>query len=132
MASTGENLDKLNNALAQVAIKNHANGTKNPYAQYQRKISLEQVLNARKAANKPLGLYDFAPISDGATALILTSEAVAKEMGATPVYVLGAASATDYLDYSARDRLDTFHRSTNRHKKSPAKQPSQTLGHACS
>jgi acetyl-CoA C-acetyltransferase len=104
----GENLEKLSNALAQVAIKNHANGTKNPCAQFQRKISLEQVLSARKSAHKPLGLYDFAPISDGATALILTSEAVAKEMGAAPVYVLGCASATDYLDYSARADLTHF------------------------
>ena len=103
-----ENLDKLNNALAQITIKNHANGAKNPYAQYQRKISLEQVFNARKAANKPLGLYDFAPISDGASALILTSESVAKAMKVTPIYVLGCTSATDYLDYSARADLTHF------------------------
>ena len=53
-------------ALAQVAVKNHANATKNKYAQFQRKITVEQVINARKAAHKPLGLYDFAPMSDGA------------------------------------------------------------------
>ena len=71
---TGENLDKLNVALAHVSVKNHANATKNKYAQYQRAITVEQVLHARKTAHKPLGMYDFAPISDGASALILTSE----------------------------------------------------------
>jgi acetyl-CoA C-acetyltransferase len=105
---TGENLEKLNIALAQIAVKNHANATKNPYAQYQRKITVDQVLNARKAARKSLGLYDFAPISDGASALILTSEAKAKTTTDKPVYVLGVTSATDYLNYPAREDLTHF------------------------
>jgi acetyl-CoA C-acetyltransferase len=104
----GADIEKFYNALAQVAMKNHANGAKNPYAQYQRKITLESVLSARKAANKPLGLYDFAPVTDGAAALILTNEAVAKKIGATPVYVYGCGAATDFLDYAARDELSNF------------------------
>ena len=104
----GENLEKLNFALAQVAVKNHANALKNEYAQFKRKISVDQVLNARKAARKPLGLYDFAPISDGASALIITSAAVAKKITDNPVHVLGCASATDYLNYSAREDLAGF------------------------
>ena len=71
----GQNLEKLNIALAQVAVKNHANATKNQYAQYQRKITVDQVLSRKKSRTQTLGLYDFAPISDGAAALILTSEA---------------------------------------------------------
>ena len=104
----GEDLDKLNIALAQIAVKNHANAIKNEYAQFRRGITVDQVLNARKAARKPLGLLDFAPISDGASALILTSEAVAKKITDHPVYVLGCASATDYLNYSAREDLTRF------------------------
>jgi acetyl-CoA C-acetyltransferase len=105
---TGENLDKLNEALAQVAVKNHANAMKNKYAQFKREITVEQVIRARKAAQKPLGLFDFAPISDGASALILTSEAVAKKLTDNPVYVLGYSSATDYLNFPARDDLTHF------------------------
>ena len=105
---TGENLDKLNVALAQIAVKNHANAMKNEYAQFQREITVDQVLRARKAAQKPLGLYDFAPVSDGASALILTSEAVAKKLTDKPVYVLGYSSATDYLNFPARDDLTHF------------------------
>jgi acetyl-CoA C-acetyltransferase len=104
----GSNLEKLNIALAQVAVKNHANATKNEFAQYQRKITVEQVLAARKATRKSLGLYDFAPISDGASALILTSAEKAKKLTDKPVYVLGAASATDYLNYPAREDLTHF------------------------
>ena len=105
---TGENLEKLNMAFAEVTVKNHANATKNKYAQYQRKITIDQVLSARKTAHKPLGLYDFAPISDGASALILTSNSVAKKMTKQPIHVLGCGSATDYLNYPKREDLSHF------------------------
>jgi acetyl-CoA C-acetyltransferase len=105
---TGENLEKLNLALAQVAVKNHAHAMKNEYAQFQRKITVEQVLSAREAARKPLGFYDFAPISDGASVLILTNEAIAKKITDEPVYVLGCSSATDYLNFPTREDLTHF------------------------
>ncbi|HIJ07770.1 TPA: thiolase family protein [Candidatus Bathyarchaeota archaeon] len=104
----GENLDKLNLALAEIAVKNHAHALKNEYAQFQRKITVEQVISAREQARKPLGLYDFAPISDGATALVLTSETVAKKITDKPVYLLGCASATDFLSYPGRADLTHF------------------------
>jgi len=105
---TDENLEKLNIALAQVSVKNHLNAMKNEYAQFHRKITVEHVLNARKNARKPLGLYDFAPISDGATALILASEKVAKKFTDKPVNILGSSSATDYLTFPARKRMTHF------------------------
>ena len=105
---TGENLEKLNMALAQVSVKNHLHATKNEYAQFQRKITVEQVLNARKEARKLLGLYDYASISDGATTLILTAEDVAKKFTGKPVYILGTSSATDYLTFPARDDMTHF------------------------
>jgi len=105
---SGENLNTINVALAQISVKNHFNALKNEYAQFQRKITVDQVLNARKVAQKPLGLYDYAPISDGASALILTSEALAKKITDQPVYVLGYCSATDYLNFAARDDLTHF------------------------
>jgi len=105
---TGENLDKLNIALAEISVKNHANATKNKYAQYQRKITTAQVLSARKTAHKPLGLYDFAPISDGASALILTSNLGAKKLTKQPITVLGCGLATDYLNYPKREDLSRF------------------------
>jgi len=105
---TGQDYEKLNTALAQISVKNHLHAMKNEYAQYQRKITVEQVLKARKNARRPLGLYDFAPISDGATALILTSEKAARKFTDEPVYVLGASSATDYLTYPAREDRTRF------------------------
>ena len=105
---TGENLDTLNIALAEITVKNHANATKNKYAQYQRKITVDQVLSARKTAHKPLGLYDFAPVSDGASALILMSDSAAKKISKRSISVLGCGSATDYLNYPKREDLSHF------------------------
>jgi acetyl-CoA C-acetyltransferase len=104
----GDDIEKLNIALAQVSVKNHLHAMKNEYAQYQRKITVEQVLNARKEAHKPLGIYDYAPISDGAATLILTSEDVAKKFTDKPVYILGSSSATDYLTFPARKDMTHF------------------------
>jgi acetyl-CoA acetyltransferase len=104
----GEDLEKLNMALAQVSVKNHLHATKNEYAQYQRKITVEQVFGARKEARKMLGLYDYAPISDGASMLILANEETAKKYTKKPVCVLGSSSATDYLTYPAREDMTRF------------------------
>jgi acetyl-CoA C-acetyltransferase len=104
----GQDQEKLNTALAQISVKNHLHATKNEYAQYQRKITVEQVVNARKEARKPLGLYDYAPISDGAAILILANEEAAKTCTKKPVYILGSSSATDYLTFPAREDLTHF------------------------
>jgi acetyl-CoA C-acetyltransferase len=105
---SGENLKKLQVALAEISVKNHAQATKNEYAQFQKRITIEHVLSAREAAHKPLGLYDFAPVSDGASALILTNEENAKKLTEKPVYVLACTSATDYLTFPVRDDLTHF------------------------
>jgi len=104
----GEDLERLNLALAEISVKNHLHAMKNDYAQYQMEITVEQVLKARKRARKPLGLYDFAPISDGATALILTNEENGKKIAEESVSVLGSSSATDYLTFPARQNLTIF------------------------
>jgi acetyl-CoA C-acetyltransferase len=55
-----------------------------------------------------LGLYDYAPISDGAAILILTNDETARTYTDKPIYILGSSSATDYLNYPARDDLTHF------------------------
>jgi len=109
---SGSQLETFNTALAQIAVKNHNNALENEFAQYQREISLESVLEERQRAHKPLGLYDFAPISDGATALILASPEMAKKLADKPVCVAGSASATDYVSYPSRDERAGFIAST--------------------
>ncbi|MHA2225456.1 MAG: thiolase C-terminal domain-containing protein [Candidatus Hodarchaeales archaeon] len=63
--------------LARIAIKNHANGLKNPHAHIQQKITMEGILTSREAKLNnpiiadPLHLYDMCPVTDGAAAIIM-------------------------------------------------------------
>ncbi|UCE44111.1 MAG: thiolase domain-containing protein, partial [Candidatus Bathyarchaeota archaeon] len=109
---SGKSLETFNTALAQIAAKNHQHATKNKYAQYQREIQVETVLQKRLQTSKPLGIYDFAPISDGAAALVLASHEMAKEYADTPIYIVGSSSATDYITFPARENRTGFVAST--------------------
>lgn len=97
----GKQLEKLYNALAQISIKNHNNAIENPYAQFRYPIKIERVLKARNKACKALGLFDFSPISDGASALILASPKLTK-ISNNPIHILGSSSATDYITFPSR------------------------------
>ena len=104
----GEDLEKFSTALAQVSVKNHKHAMKNEYAQFRKEITVEQVLKARTRSGKPLGLYDFAPISDGAAALILASPEVAKTYTDMPIYIIGSSSSTDYVTFPSREDRTSF------------------------
>ena len=82
--------------LAQVAVKNHHNGALNPYAQYQRPVTLEEVMDSSKVAD-PLKLLDCSPITDGAAVVVLASEEKARQLCERPVWVTASAQASDSL-----------------------------------
>jgi acetyl-CoA C-acetyltransferase len=89
--------------LAMVSVKNHKNGSKNPKAQFQREVTIDDVLNSPIIAD-PLTLLDCSPISDGAAACILCSSDIAKKYTDTPIYVLGSGQGTDTI--ALHDRED--------------------------
>ena len=93
--------------LAQVAVKNHANGVFNPYAQYQREITLEQAINATPVAY-PLGLLDCSPVTDGAAAIVLCAAEKAKKYTDKPVKIIGAGQGSDILTLSGRRDITTL------------------------
>lgn len=105
---SGEHLEKFYLTLAQIAVKNHQNAIDNPYAQYKSAINVETVMKSRTKACKSLGLFDFAPISDGASALILVSPKIAENYSDGPVKILGSASATDYITFPSRENRTGF------------------------
>ncbi len=90
--------------LAQVAVKNHENGSKNPLAQFPMKVTLDQVLNSVMIAD-PLRILDCSPITDGAAAVILCPLEMAKKMGKPLVKVIGTGQATDTIAIHDRDDL---------------------------
>src|SRR5512137_2480755 len=93
--------------LAQVAVKNHANGVFNPYAQYQSPISLESVLRSTTVAY-PLGLLDCSPVSDGAASIVLCAAEKAKKYTDKPVRIIGSGQASDTLALHGRRDICTL------------------------
>ena len=91
---------KLEDILAQVAIKNHSNGYLNPYAQFRKIITRDDYLGSQMVSY-PLRLYDCAPITDGASAMVLTSQP-------TPIKVSGIGHATDTSAVGHRTSLTSF------------------------
>ena len=79
--------------LSRVAVKNHANGAKNPHAHLGFECSLEDAMEGTTVAD-PLNLYDCCPTSDGASVAILANEAVARELTDEPVRIAGTGQAS--------------------------------------
>jgi acetyl-CoA C-acetyltransferase/acetyl-CoA acyltransferase len=93
--------------LARVAVKNHANGAKNPKAQFQRATTLEKVLASPMVAT-PLTVLDCCSTTDGAAVLLLAAEGVARRYTDTPVWIDGSGAATDFLAVHDRPSLTTL------------------------
>jgi acetyl-CoA acetyltransferase len=93
-------LPHMQRVLSAVAIKNHFNGARNPYAHFRAEISYEQYEQS-KIVSTPLRLYDCAPISDGAAAVILTADP-------TDVKISGIGQGTDTLGVRFRDSFTAF------------------------
>lgn len=89
--------------LAAMSVQNHKNGALNPNAQYRREMSLEAVIKAPMVA-EPLGLFDCAPLSDGAAALVLCPLDQAKDFTEKPVRIASCGQAGDYM--ALHDRRD--------------------------
>ncbi len=81
--------------LASVAVKNHYNGARDPYAHFQNEITVDDVLKSQPVCH-PLHLLDCCPQTDGAAAVLLVSAERAREFTDKPVYVAGFGVATDH------------------------------------
>ncbi|HLA69356.1 MAG TPA: thiolase domain-containing protein [Bacteroidota bacterium] len=93
--------------LAQVAVKNHHNGAKNPNAQFRSEVTLEQVMNSTMVAD-PLRLLDCSPVSDGAAAVIVASTDVARKLKKQIIRVKASAQASDTIALHNRRELTTL------------------------
>jgi acetyl-CoA C-acetyltransferase len=83
--------------MAHVAVKNHYHASLNDKAQFPFEISLEKVLNSSKITD-PFTLLDASPITDGASAVILSRS----KKGVT---ITASTVATDALSLSDRESL---------------------------
>jgi len=88
--------------FAQVSVKNHRNGCLNPYSQYKKELSIEQILESRMICD-PITLLQCCPNTDGAGAVILCSAEKAREFTAKPVLVAASVIKMGDFEYRWKD-----------------------------
>ncbi len=90
----------LSRVLCRVAVKNHARGALNPFAQFQKELSEDKYYGSPLVAD-PLRVFDCAPITDGAAAVVLS-----RQDGL--VRLAGIGHATDSAEVARRGSLISF------------------------
>jgi len=103
----GVDPERLRYAAARIAEKNHANGARNPLAQFRREVAAEDICEMPAVAGQ-LSVFDCAGVADGAAAVILCRAEDAHRYRADPLYVKalsfvagsGAGSLDPDYDYT--------------------------------
>ncbi len=117
--------DASTDVFLKVGFKNHENGSLNDKAQFGQRIAT--IMEARKAsaarkglpvptwANEmeflrddranpviawPMRLYDCSPVSDGAAAVLLVSEEIARNFTEKPLHIIGSGQGSDGATHS--------------------------------
>ena len=91
--------------LAKVSVKNHKNGCLNPYSQFKKGFTVEEVLNSPMVAD-PLTVLSCCPNSDGSAAAIIASKDLSKRYCEKPIKI--AASALRSGTYDPNRNLAVF------------------------
>jgi len=88
--------------LTNVTVKNRANGALNPRAHFQQEVTTADVDSSRPIAD-PLRLLHCCPNSDGAAAILLTSEDFARELGTAHTRIRASVVRSGKYHTSFRD-----------------------------
>ena len=88
--------------FAQISVKNHHHGCLNPFAQYRKELTVEEILASRMICD-PVTLLQCCPNTDGAAAIVLCSMDVARRYTTTPIKVIGSALLSGDYGYRRED-----------------------------
>ncbi len=94
--------------VAYVTSRNRSYGVNNPLAQFRKPISVEEVAASSLIAD-PIRKFDCCPATDGAAAVVLTTEALARRYAspsvrvAASILVNGPARVSDYREITTHD-----------------------------
>ncbi len=91
--------------LAMIRVKSSKYGILNEKAVYRKEVKLDDALNAGLVAG-PLKKFDCCANADGASCIIMASNAKAREITKKPVWIMGLGSATATMTMSGRDALN--------------------------
>jgi acetyl-CoA C-acetyltransferase len=88
--------------IARVSVKNKRNALDHPSAQVAEEITVEDVLKSEVLC-WPVNRLDISPASDGAAAIVLASERVARRLTDKPVWIDGIGMSIDTAYWATRD-----------------------------
>jgi len=88
--------------LAQVSVKAHDHGALNPNAQIRKRVTLEEVMNARPVTD-PFTLWHCCPTGDGAAAVVLAAGDIARRSDAKPVRIVASEITSGLYTNGYRD-----------------------------
>ncbi|MEM4721949.1 MAG: thiolase domain-containing protein [Candidatus Methanomethylicaceae archaeon] len=88
--------------IALVAVKNKKNAIDHPSAQLPGEITVEDVLNSEIMA-WPVNRLDISPTSDGAAAIVLAAEHIARRVTEKPIWIDGVGWCLDTAYWCTRD-----------------------------
>ncbi|MEH6516324.1 MAG: thiolase family protein [Halioglobus sp.] len=92
--------------FAEIAVAARAHAALNPTAQKRELITVEDVIASRMIAD-PLHLLDCSLVSDGGSAIVLTSAERAADFPHAPVYMLGVGEGHSHEHISQAHNLTT-------------------------
>ena len=88
--------------VAKISVKNHHNGCLNPYSQFQKEVTGEEVLSSRMICD-PITLLQCCPTSDGAAAAILCSSSLARRYTSHMITIAASVLRTGNFLYTQKD-----------------------------
>ncbi len=129
----GVSFSDIREAMAQVAHKNHLNGSMNPKAMYQKETPIEAIRKSPMVCEPYISVMDCSGVSDGCACAILTRTEDAKYYRPDPMYVkcveVAAASGFGTLcnDYDYTTVQETVHCAKNAYRKAGITNPAEQL-----
>jgi benzoylsuccinyl-CoA thiolase BbsB subunit len=88
--------------FALISVKNHHHGCMNPFAQYKKEFSVEDVVKSHMICD-PITLLQCCPMTDGASAAVLCSLEKARKYTSRPIKVIGSALLSGEYMYKMSD-----------------------------
>jgi acetyl-CoA C-acetyltransferase len=101
----GVSEDEMADVLARIAWKNHANGARNPRAQFRKEVPIETIKASPRISGN-LGIFDCSGVSDGAAAAVIVRAEDAHRYTDRPLYVKALSFAAGPAVGPMDDRYD--------------------------
>ena len=92
---------------AMFPVISHKHASMNDTSHFKNVIKIEDVINASPVA-EPLTVFDNAPISDGASALVISADLKKINNASHPIKIKSSSAANDFLSLHDRKSVDSF------------------------